>query len=191
VHARYPDLENKTVAVLVDTDLGTLYEHPEVSLTIATNVAHMLQTNVPGVQVVAPAYVAEWQFRTPMWNAMPYGEIADSIGVDRVVHIDLYEFRLHPPGNRWLWEGVAAANIGIIERDGFDPDEYADVFAVESTFPDVKGVSVDSADAAQIQRGLLTLFVQRTSWLFYSHFEPKYPDKFQGELPEYFTEDES
>jgi hypothetical protein len=125
-----------------------------------------------------------------MWNAMPYGEIAESIGVDRVVHIDIYEFRLHPPGNRWLWEGVAAANVGVIERDGYDPDEYAEVFSIESTFPDVKGVSRDSADASQIQRGLLTLFVQRTGWLFYSHFEPKYPDKFRGELPEYYEEGE-
>ncbi|MHC4967630.1 MAG: hypothetical protein ACYTF4_03320, partial [Planctomycetota bacterium] len=85
MHPRYPDLENKVVAVHVDVDMGTLYEHPDVMLTIATNVAREIQINVPGARVIAPDYIAEWQFRTPMWNAMPYGEIADSIGVDRVV----------------------------------------------------------------------------------------------------------
>jgi hypothetical protein len=188
VHALYPDLENKTVAVLVDVDLGTLYEHPDVVLTIATNVSRDVQLNVPGVRVISPTYVTEWQFRTPMWNAMPYGEIAESIGVDRVVHIDLYEFRLHPPGNRWLWEGVCAANVGIIERDGLDPDAYADVFSVESTYPSIRGVTRDSADANRIRTGLLKLFVDEVSWLFYPHLEPKYPDKFRGEIPEYEPE---
>jgi hypothetical protein len=188
VHAAYPGLENKTVAVLVDVDLGTLYEHPDVLLTIATNVSHRIQANVPGVTVVAPSYVSEWQFRTPMWSAMPYAEIAESIGVDRVVHIDLYEFRLHPRGNRWLWEGVCAANVGIIERDGLDPDSYVDVFNVESAYPDLKGLGRESADATQIQTGLLSQFVERASWLFYPHFEPKHPDKFKGEIPEYEAE---
>jgi hypothetical protein len=188
VHAAYPGLENMTVAVLVDVDLGTLYEHPDVLLTIATNLSLQIQANVPGVQVIAPSYVTEWQYRTPLWNAMPYGEIAESIGVDRVVFIDLYEFRLHPPGNRWLWEGVCAANVGIIERDGLDPDSYADVFNVESAYPDITGLGRESAEGSQIQTGLLTLFIQRATWLFYPHFEPKYPDKFQGEIPEYEAE---
>jgi len=34
----------------------------------------------------------------------------------------------------------------------------------------------------------LALFIEKTGWLFYSHFEPKYPDKFKGELPEYEAE---
>jgi hypothetical protein len=188
VHARYPDLEGKTVAVLVDVDLGTMYEHPDVMLMIATNVSYTIQQEVSDVRVVPPNYVTEWQFRTPMWNAMPYGEIAESIGVDRVVHIDLYEYRLHPPGNRWLWEGVCAANVGIIERDGLDPDAYADVFSVESTYPSIRGVTRDSADANRIRTGLLKLFVDEVSWLFYPHLEPKYPDKFRGEIPEYEPE---
>ncbi|MHC4079763.1 MAG: hypothetical protein ACYS15_07200 [Planctomycetota bacterium] len=188
VHPVYADLEGQTVAVLVDVDLGVLYDHPEVMLTIATNVSREIQLGVPGARVVAPNYITEWQFRTPMWSAMPYGEIAESIGVDRVVHIDLYEFRLHPAGNRWLWEGVCAANVGIIERDGLDPDSYADVFSVESSYPKLKGVGRDSATAEQIQTGLLALFIEQTGWLFYAHYEPKYPDKFRGEIPDYEPE---
>ena len=188
VHPVYTGLEDKTVAVLVDVDIGTLYDHPEVMLTIATNIAREIQLNVPGVRVAAPNYVGEWQFRTPMWSAMPYGEIAESLGVDRVVHIDLYEYRLHPAGNRWLWDGVCAAHVGIIERDGLDPDSYADVFNVESVYPPLKGVGRDSATAELIQTGLLALFIEKTGWLFYSHYEPKYPDRFRGVLPEYAAE---
>jgi hypothetical protein len=36
-------------------------------------------------------------------------------------------------------------------------------------------VGRESARAEDIERGLLTKFVQRTSWLFYRHIEDKYP----------------
>jgi hypothetical protein len=34
-----------------------------------------------------------------------------------------------------------------------------------------------SARREQIEQGLLTLFIQRSSWIFYRHIEDKYPDK--------------
>ena len=39
------------------------------------------------------------------------------------------------------------------------------------------GRVLTAARREDIERGLLTLFVQRTSWLFYRHIEDKYPDK--------------
>lgn len=183
-HAVYDGLENQTVAVLVDADLATLYEHPEVAITVSTNVAHRIQTNVTGAKVLSPQIVADWQFRTPQWGALPYSDVAKDLGVERVVYVDLYEFRLHPRGNRWLWEGVCRANVGVIERDGLDPDNFADTFTVSATFPKESGVGRESADATRIQAGLLTLFVEQTGWLFYTHLEPKYPDKYNGPPPE-------
>lgn len=179
VHPAYAGLENKTVAVLVNADLATIYEHPEVALTIAANVSRLIRTNVPGARVLPAGAIADWQFRTTQWTAMPYGEIAEQLNADRLVLIDLYEYRLHPPGNQWLWEGVCTANVAVIERDGFDPDNYVDAFNIESRFPDVKGVGRDGAVAAQIRTGLLARFVERTAWLFYTHLEPKYPDKYK------------
>ncbi|MHC4414768.1 MAG: hypothetical protein ACYS0G_05745 [Planctomycetota bacterium] len=179
VHPAYDGLENKTVAVAVDADLATLYEHPNLALTVAANVSRDIGTNVPGVTVVPVALVADWQFRTPQWNAMPYGDVAKALKVDRVVYIDLYEYRLNPRGNQWLWEGICAANVGLIESDAIDPDSYVETFNVESSFPDEKGVARHEANAAQIQTGLLARFVERTGWLFYRHLEPKHPDKYR------------
>ena len=107
---------------------------------------------------------------------MPYGDIAASLGVNRIVLIDIPEYRLNPPGNRWLWDGVCAATVNIIERDGIDPDMFADTFTVTSAFPDVEGVDRTAASADQIETGLLADFVKRTAWLFHEHLEPKYPD---------------
>ena len=134
------DLEGKTVAVVVDADMGVLYEHPKLVEKITGGVTLRIGRDVPGCSVVDPRQILAWQWNTPQWNAMPYGEIAESLGVDRVIFIDIYEYRLHPPGNYWLWEGVCAANISVIERDGFDPDMFADTFDVTANFPSVKNV---------------------------------------------------
>ncbi len=179
-HPAYVGLENKTVAVVVSTDLATLHEHPQLALTIAANVSRGIRRNVPGTSVLPAALVADWQFRTPHWEAMPYGELAEGLKVDRVVFIDLAEYRLHPYGNQWLWEGVCAAEIGVIERDGIDPDSYVESFSVESRFPRVKGVGRDGANRVQIETGLLAQFIEKTAWLFYKHLEPKYPDKYRA-----------
>jgi len=184
VHPVYSGLENKTVAVIVDVDLATLYEYPDVAMTLSATIAQRVQANVPGVRVLSPSRVSQWQFRTPQWNAMQYGEIAERLNVDRVVHVDIYEYRLHPPGNQWLWDGVCSANVGIIERDGYDPDNYVDRFDITVAFPDMTGVTRENATAAGVQKGLLTLFTRQTSWLFFTHLEPKYPKYFNGRIKE-------
>ncbi len=180
--ARYEDLEGKRVAVIVDVGLMLLYQYPDLVEKITAGVSLRIGRDVPGVQLVHPSRIIEWQWNTTQWNVMPYGDIAESLDVDRVVLIDLYEYRLNPPGNRWLWEGVCAANVSIVEREGFDPDTFADTFSVVSSFPGVTGVDRSGASAAQIEMGLLADFVKRTAWLFHEHLEPKYPDKFRPEL---------
>lgn len=176
IPAEYEGLQDKTVAVVVHADMSTLYEHPVVPANIAANVSGRIQTNVAGVKVRDPREVLAWQYQTPGWMAMPYGDIARELDVDRVVYIDLYEYRLNPEGNRWLWEGVCAANVGIIEREGIDPDGFADTYNVVGKFPLVEGVGRDSATEAQIQTGLLVRFIEEASWLFYTHIEAKYPN---------------
>ena len=184
VHPKYNGLENRTIAVLVELDMMTKYEHPNVEMTIATNLASRIQRYVPGARVVAPNRVAQWRFRTPQWSSMPYSEMAERLGVDRLVHVDVYEYRLNPPGNRYLWEGVCSAYVSVAEVDGLDPDSFADSFTIESLYPAMSGVTWESADAVRIQAGLLKIFVDRTSWLFYAHLEPKWPDKYEGPDPE-------
>ena len=176
VLAEYEGLENKSVAVIVHADAATLYEFPTVAQTVSGNVAFRIQQNVRGVSILPPAAVAQWQYQTPAWSTLPYGQIAEDLNVDRVVLIDMYEYRLNPPGNMYLWEGVAAANVGVIERNGLDPDSFAATFDVRVRFPNQEGLGRESASSSDIQTGVLTKFVQKCAWLFYTHIEDKYPD---------------
>jgi hypothetical protein len=181
VPAKYPDLEGKSVAVVVDADRSVLYEFPQVIEKITTGVTLRIGRDVPSVRVMRPDQVVNWQWRTPQWNAMSYGGIAQSLGVERVILIDLYEYRLNPPGNQWLWECTCAATVNVIEADGFDPDMFADSFTVATKFPSVDAVDRSGASAQQIETGLLAEFVKQVAWLFHLHIEPKYPDKFRPE----------
>ena len=175
VPAAYDGIDGKTCAVIVNADYATLVEHPAVVKNITANVSARIQQYVKGATVLPPATVLAWQYRTPQWRAMPYGEVAKELGVERLVYIDLYEYRLNPTGNSYLWDGVAAGNIGVIEADGLAPDEFVYTTNIVSKFPDKEGIGKESARREEIELGLLTLFIQRTSWLFYRHIEDKYP----------------
>lgn len=178
---QYSDLENRTVAVIVDADLATLYEFPELVTDVADGVSARIQRDVPGARVIHPRAVLAWQYSTPQWNALPYSELAEALDVERVVIVDIFEFRLNPPGNRWEWEGVCAAHVGIVERDGFAPDSFAESFTIVGRYPSTRLLTREEADQRTVQFGLLSEFVKETAWLFHEHQRPKYPDKYKAQ----------
>jgi hypothetical protein len=177
VLAQYSDLHDKTVAILVDVDSMTLYEHPNVAYTIAMGVWAGLRQNVPQARLVPQQYVVEWQYRTPMWQAMPYSEVCEELNVDRLIVIQVYEYRLNPPGNSYEWEGVCAASVGVVERDGIDPDAFAIQLDAGEHYPRDKGYTKDMLTRQVVETALLNLFIRETAWLFFDHIEDKYPDK--------------
>jgi hypothetical protein len=179
---KYNGLEDRTIAVIVDTDLSMLYEYPDLGAKVAAGVSARIDRDVPGSRVLSPKIVIGWQYLAPQWSSLPYGEVCAELNVDRIVMIEILEYRLTPPGNRYLWDGTATARIGIIERDGLDPDIFAESFDVTAKFPNLEGVSRDDANARQIETGLLAEFIKKTAWIFHQHLEPKYPDKYRPEL---------
>lgn len=179
VLARYRGLENKTIAVVVNADRSVHYEYPTVVPYVTSSVAGGVRNRVSGVtnKVMPPAESLGWCYRTPSWTTLPLGQVAEDLSVDRVIVIDIYEFRLNPPGNRWLWDGMAAANVGIIERDSLDPDAFAEEYSVTVKFPDKSEIGRESAREADILLGLTAKLTQTINKLFYDHLVDKYPDR--------------
>lgn len=176
VLAEYDGLRNQTVAVVVQTDMSTLYQFPKLVAEIGVNMSRRLAQNVEGIQVLDPRFVLDWTYHKPGWETMPYGEVCEELGVERLVWIDMFEFRLNPPGNRWQWEGVAGASIGIVELDGFDSDAFAETYDVSGEFPKIAELGRESSTEARIEMGLLATFIEQAAWLFFDHIEDKYPD---------------
>ncbi len=176
VLAEYDGLRNQTVAVVVQTDMSTLYQFPKLVAEVCVNMSRRLAQNVEGIQVLDPRYVLDWTYHKPGWETMPYGEVCEELGVERLVWIDIFEFRLNPPGNRWQWEGVAGASIGIVELDGFDSDAFAEAYDVSGEFPKIAELGRESSTEERIEMGLLATFIEEAAWLFFDHIEDKYPD---------------
>src|SRR5262245_10228937 len=81
---KYVGLQDKTIAVVVNADMSTLYEFPRLVAEVADGVSKRIQRDVPGAKVLGAQHVINWQYRTPQWNALPYGEMAEQLNVDRV-----------------------------------------------------------------------------------------------------------
>ncbi len=177
VLAKYRGLENKSVAVLAHSDQRTAYEFPTAIPNIVGNMVLILDKNVPGVRVLDPRYSVTWMHQTPGWPTLPLADLAKELDVDRVVVIDIFEYRLNPEGNSFLWDGVAGANVSVVERDGIDPDSFAEEFQVISKFPDMEGIGKAQAGPREIEIGLQKTFVDQVGFLFYDHAEEKYPDR--------------
>lgn len=169
VKAQYLGLADKRVAVLTSADPHLLHAYPKAPLVINRAITSRIAKNVPGVSTTIPDKIDAFQKENPYWMNMRYSELARKLDVDRVVLIDLIEYQTHEPGNAYIWQGLVTANIGVIEADARDPDNFVFQNTVEARFPEKSDIGLVDADNDTIQIGLIFLFSQRGGGLFYDH----------------------
>jgi hypothetical protein len=169
VPAEYLGLAGQRVAVMVAADGRTLSEYRDAPLRLSQAVTSRIAEHVPGIRTTVPDEVIRFQEANPYWMNLRYGELAEKMGVDKVVLIDLVEYRTHEPGNAYLWQGIITANIGVIDAHAQDPDNFVYYSTVQAHFPRDNGVGVVDADNESIQLGMIILFSQTAGGLFYDH----------------------
>lgn len=172
VKGEYHGLEGKSYAVVVSADRGLQAEYPALVTELTARINDRLYGNAKASAFIPSQEVLRYLYEHPQWVARPYGELAATLSVDRLVVIDVSEFRLHDPGNQYLWEGVAAGTVSVIEADSSLPDEFVFQRAIRVTFPDQTGVDQSQFTRQAVSSVLLVRFVDRASWLFYDHEEP-------------------
>jgi hypothetical protein len=180
IEAEYKGLADKSFAVLVATDRGIQAEHPQLLEFIGVKVTERLANpaNQPTAGGFVPAQqVQQYQYRNPTWSAKPMSEVAKELGgVDRVILVEVTEYRLHEPGNAHEWQGVASFSVSVFETDNDAGDEVGFTKTQSVDFPDQKGVASDTLDRRLVTSALATRVIDRASWLFYKHEEPYYPE---------------
>lgn len=165
--ATYTGLKDKNYAVLVSADRMIQANYPEVVPQMATGISARLSEHVEAAGYVPGERMLSYQYNNPSWAAKSYGEIAEELGVERLVIVDIQEFRLNDPGNRYIWDGVAAATIGVVEADGPFPDDLAHEHFVHVTFPDSGGYGPEDYSRVEMLSVLKSRFVNRATWPFY------------------------
>lgn len=169
VEAQYAGLRGQTVAVMVAADEYLLFTQPRIREAVGRAVSGELAANVEGVTVANPARVTAFQEANPYWATTPYTELIDAIGAQRLVVIDLAEYRLHEPGNKHVWKGVAAGGVSVVEADRPDPDRLAFETAVRVEFPENTELGLIDANRQAVELATLKLFSKRVGRLFYDH----------------------
>lgn len=177
VEPEYEGLVGKSFAVVVTSDRGIESMNPGVVDTLIDRITARIRDESGASGFVPAVQVLKYTYDNPAWISRPLSELAKSLGgVDRLVFVDLYEFRLHDPGNAYEWGGVAAGTVAVLEMDSPLPDSHAFERKIQVKFPDKPGMGPAEFNANVISSTLVKRFVDRSTWLFYKHEEPYYPD---------------
>jgi len=169
VESQYDGLAGQRFAVLVAADEYTLYRYPEAPLQISRAMTARLAENLPGATPTDPQQLDRFQQDNPFWNTLRYTDLVEMLGVDRLVVVDLVDYRTREPGNAHVWRGVITANIGVIEAEAPDPDNFAFSTTVRTEFPPDTKVGVVNSDEETIQLGMLSQFSRDAAGLFYDY----------------------
>lgn len=181
VKEQYEGLRGKQWAVLVIADRIIQADHPAIVPYLTTKMTERLSDPKQGqAEIAAAGYIPadqllRYMYENPRWATLPRGELATTLGVNRLIVVDLVEYRLNDPGNQYLWAGVAAGSVGVIEADSSVPDEFAFEQPVKVQFPDKDGYGPTELASDVVSTELARRFVDRATWMFYVHQEPYYP----------------
>jgi hypothetical protein len=181
VKEQYAGLKGKKWAVIVVADRIIQGDHPAIVAYLTTKMTERLASTKEGqLEIGASGYIPadkllRYLYDNPRWVTLPRGQLAKELGVDRLIVVDVQEFRLNDPGNQYLWAGVAAGSVGVTEAEAQEPDEFVFEQPVKVTFPDKDGYGPNEMSADLVSTELAKRFIDRTTWMFYTHQEPYYP----------------
>jgi hypothetical protein len=174
VEAEYDGLAGKSVAVVVSCDRAVLADFPTITNEVTTRLHNRLrEAGAAGSHSNTDELLA-YLYNRPGWQTRPLSELAKELKVERLIFVDLQEFRLREPGNTWLWEGVAAGSVNVVEADGAAPDDFAFSRTVRVTFPDDQGTGPAQLSGQVVASELLRRFCERSAWQFFKHEEEYY-----------------
>lgn len=172
-------LDGKSFAVLVTTDRSIEETAPGISATLVARITQMLAdpNNDAGTTgVVPPAMVIQYMYDHPGWRAKSMEDLAKELGnVQRLVFVEVSEFQTKEPGNRYLYDGVAAGSVAVVEADSSLADFYSFERSILVKYPDQQGFRVEEMPEAAVRTELMRRFVDRVVWPFITHQEPYYP----------------
>jgi len=175
VEAEYKGIEGKSFAVLVAAPPVLQAEYPALVSRLTFEVTLRLAREAGASGVVPAERVIDWTYNRPNWVAKPLGEVAKEMGVQRIVYIDVTEYRLNDKGNSYLWDGVAGATVSVVEADGVLADDFAFTKALSVKFPDQGGFTQADISGPAVNSVLTSRLSDRIAWLFFLHEEDYYP----------------
>jgi len=171
IEAEYSGIEGHSFTVVISADRFIESGNPGISVRVNQRINDRLIQNALPTFAIPSQDLLTVLYNTPQWTAMPRGEVAEMLGVERLVVVELIEYSLHEPGNQYIWDGSASAMVTVYESDSGFPDDPVFEKAVRVKFPDSTGFMRTDIPEAAVTTELSNRLVNRIAWLFYTHEE--------------------
>lgn len=171
IEAEYTGIEGHSFTVVVTADRLIEGNNPGTAARITQRVNDRLIQNAKPSFAIPSTDLLTVLYDTPQWTAMPRGEVAEMLGVERLVVVEIVEYRLNEPGNKYIWDGSASCVVTVYESDSPFPDDPVYEKALRVTFPDMSGLMRSEIPEAAVNTELSNRLTNRISWLFYTHEE--------------------
>lgn len=171
VKGQYLDLNNRSVAVVVSMSDYTEFKHPQAKQRIAEEIARLIQANVPGATLTVPSEIIAWQQDNPYWATRPPSMMIQQLKVERLVLVEIGEYRTHEPGDKHILRGVISASVNIVEAEAADPDNFGASFTKNVMYPEPGESKIGRVgdDEQAIELRTQIRFCEMTAGLFYDH----------------------
>ena len=174
-YAQYQGLEGKSFAVIFTAPRSIIAGHPSLMTRMTNSVTGRIVAQnelIAASGVVPGSSVRAFQESNPSWAAWPFGRVAEELGVERLIVVDIVEYRHVSSGNRYVWDGQFTVRVGVIAADSGYPDEFAWSKDLSVRYPDGKGYTESDMREQVVAANLQDRMANRISWLFYDHEEP-------------------
>ncbi|MFK7788130.1 MAG: hypothetical protein AB8C95_01385 [Phycisphaeraceae bacterium] len=171
VKGQYMDLPNRSVAVVVSMSDYAEFNHPTAKTTITEEMVRRIQTNVPGVTLTSPKQILQWQRDNPYWATRPPSMMIKQLKVDRLILVEIGEYRTHEPGDKYVLRGIISASVNIVEAEAEDPDNFGASFTQNVMYPEPNESKIGrvGSDEALIEARTQIRFCETAAGLFYDH----------------------
>lgn len=172
VPAAYRGLQGHSFALVVHMDRSTLAENPNLLEHLVVNINARLAQHSGASGHIPSEQLVFFLMNNTRWPAMSNGELAAWLRVDRLVVLDLSDYRLTAPRNEYVWDGMAQGRVLAFEADGEGGGRIGFERDVRVAFPDQMGVSPSDLERAAVTSVLSRRLIDRVVWLFHDHEEP-------------------
>ena len=165
--AEYTNFEGERVAVMASAP-STMHYHKVLEDLVKGLRMHLL-ADYQQITVLDEARIERYKRDNPSWFATPPSRILDELAVDRLVYMDVAEFRPHVEGDPYQLRGSAMVNLRVVERlqgEG-DPDVSSYSRSLNAVFPDKSAGIPPNArlNANSVVRGLTERLVVRSAFV--------------------------
>ena len=171
IEAEYEGIAAHSSTVVVSADRMIEGINPGIAARITQRVNDRLIQNARPSFAIPSTDLLTVLYNTPQWPAMPRSEVAKMLEVERLVVVELIEYRLHEPGNQYIWDGSASCMVTVYESDSPFPDDPVFEKAIRVSFPDIGGLMRTEIPEAAVNTELANRLTNRIAWLFYTHEE--------------------